>query len=407
MPSTIPRAPHIVFAGGGTGGHLFPGLAVAGELAKSWPEADITFVGGGKTFERRHVATAGYRYAAVPCRPLPRRPWHAMRFVADNVAGYWAARWLLREWRVSLVVGLGGYASAPMVRAAQNLRLPTVLLEANAVPGRATRWLAPGASLVCAAFPEISPFLKQGVRLRVTGTPIRPEFARDARSSNCRLPLAARSRQKQLLVLGGSGGAERMNETLPRTAYKLGAALRDWRIVHQTGAGQVAATQELYRKLGLEAVVVSFIDNLADVLRETHLAVSRGGGATLAELAATGTPAVVVPYAGATDDHQTENARRLVAAGACRLVAEHDAAARLDHRLIRALAPLVADAGERERMAARMRDLARPRAAEKIAAIVRELTQAPSIRHNRRVDAADGVAGRRRGELCGKASDGR
>lgn len=380
MLSTLPRAPHVVFAGGGTGGHLFPGLAVAEELTAGWPEASITFVGGGKSFERQHVAAAGHRYAAVPCRPLPRRPWHAMRFVADNLAGYWAARWLLREQRVALVVGLGGYASAAMVRAAQDQHLPTVLLEANAVPGRATRWLAPGASLVCAAFPEIAPFLKPGVRLRATGTPIRPQFAPAARPMNHRLPLAARPRQKQLLVLGGSGGARRLNEALPRTAYKLGAALRDWRIVHQTGDEQVAATQELYRKLGLDAVVVSFIDNMADVLRETDLAVSRGGGATLAELAATGTPAAVVPYAGATDDHQTHNARRFAAAEACRWVAEDDATARLDHRLARALAPLAADDGARERMAARMRDLARPFAAAEIAATVRELLHGAALR---------------------------
>ena len=366
------HAPHIVFAGGGTGGHLFPGLAVAQQLRTLLPEATLTFAGSGKLLEQQQVATAGFRYVTIPCRPAPRRPWQTVRFVADNFAGYCAARWLLREQHVSLVVGLGSYSSAATVRAAQSHHLPTVLLEANAVPGRATRWLAPGASLVCAAFAQIEPHLKMA-RVRVTGNPVRQEFLRAGRRAQPRLPMVANARKRQLVILGGSGGAERLNENLPRTCYKLGAALRNWQIVHQTGAGPVAATQELYMKLGIQAVVVSFIDNVADVLRASDLVVCRGGGTTLAELAVSATPAVVVPYAEATDDHQTENARRYAAEGACRLVVEHDPAARLDDRLVRTLRPLLTEPNQREQMSRHMQTLARPQAAQEIAGIIREL----------------------------------
>ncbi len=372
MAAAFPPTPHIVFAGGGTGGHLFPGLAVAEELLALAPSVTITFAGSGKPLEQEHVAGAGFRYVTIPSRPAPRKPWHAVRFVADNLAGYWAARWLLREQHVSLVVGLGSYSSAATVRAAQSYNLPTVLLEANAVPGRATRWLAGSASLTCAAFAQVESHLKPGARLRVTGTPVRRAFIRAGQKPQPRLPMASPS-SRQLTVLGGSGGSQRLNEVVPRALYKLGPALRDWQIVHQTGSGRVAETQELYQKLGLSAVVVSFIDNLPDVLRETDLVVCRGGGATLAELAVTGTPALVVPYAEASDDHQTENARRVAASGGCRMVAEEDPAARLDHRLSRALQPLVADDAERTRMAQRMRTLGRPQAAAEIAGLLREL----------------------------------
>jgi len=150
--------------------------------------------------------------------------------------------------------------------------------------------------------------------------------------------------------------------------------LESWLVVHQCGAGQVAQTQELYKKLGISAVVVSFIDNLPDVLRETDLVISRAGGGTLAELAVTATPAVLVPYGAAMDDHQTENARRFATAGACRLVPEDDPTARLDDRLVRALAPLITQDEQRVTMSRRMHALARPQAAEEVASIIRELT---------------------------------
>ena len=143
---------HIVFAGGGTGGHLFPGLAVAEKLSANRPGVRITFAGTGKPLERRHVAAAGFDYVSLPSRPLPRRASEAISFVVENVAGYFAAGRLLDEENVAGVVGLGGYASVPMGRAAARRRLPLVLLEQNVVPGKANRWLSRFASLVCTSF---------------------------------------------------------------------------------------------------------------------------------------------------------------------------------------------------------------------------------------------------------------
>ena len=147
------RPSHIVFAGGGTAGHLFPGLAVAARLRLLAPKLRITFIGTGRSFESERVIAAGHEYLALPCRPLPRRARETFRFLTDNLAGFYAARRFLREQSVSLVVGLGGYASAPAARAAISRRIPFILLSKTRCSGRATRWLArraaPGVRRIC------------------------------------------------------------------------------------------------------------------------------------------------------------------------------------------------------------------------------------------------------------------
>src|SRR5262245_11844891 len=172
MPSPL----HIVFAGGGTAGHLHPGLAVAAEVKARLPGVKITFVGGGRPVERHPVRAAAFQSVTLPSQPVPRNPFRAMRFITDTVAGYWASRWFLREHRVSLVVGLGGYASAATVRAATSRHIPTVLLEQNAVPSHVTRWLARSADMVCAGFDDVRAHLAPNIPLVITGNPARPAF---------------------------------------------------------------------------------------------------------------------------------------------------------------------------------------------------------------------------------------
>ena len=151
MPCSFP---HIVFSGGGTGGHLFPGLAVAERLRCDMPHARITFAGSGKDFEHRHVTRAGFEYVALDCHPLPKRPRHLPRFVTKNLSGLRAARRLIRREQVTLVVGLGGFASVVTARAATRSSIPLFLLEQNVVPGRANLWLSRWAETVCVAFED-------------------------------------------------------------------------------------------------------------------------------------------------------------------------------------------------------------------------------------------------------------
>ncbi|OHB70953.1 MAG: hypothetical protein A2V70_03975 [Planctomycetes bacterium RBG_13_63_9] len=367
---------HVVFAGGGTAGHLFPGLAVAEQLACRLPQVRITFVGSGKAFERRHVAASAFEYLAVPCRPLPRNAGQAISFIVHNLAGYLAAGRFLKEEQVDVVVGLGGYASVPAARAAKRRGVPLVLLEQNAVPGRATRWLARGAAfargaqLVCAAMAETRSALRCRCPVHVTGNPIRDAFqlhlSRHRRCEKAFSPIS-RSTAHRLVVLGGSGGAQSLNESVPRALYKTRRRLTGWQIIHQSGEAGLERTRELYRKLDLRATVAAFIDGLPRLLTATDLAVCRAGGTTLAELAAAGVPAVLLPYPHAADDHQRRNAKVYADAGGAVALDGRELSGRLDDHLADVLSELLDDPGRRAGMVAAMGRLARPRAASDVA----------------------------------------
>ena len=354
--------PHIVLTGGGTGGHLFPGLAVARQLVDKLPDVQITFVGSGKRFERDHVGREGFEYVAVPCRPLPRRARDAFSFFADNVAGYLAARSLLAEQQVAAVVGLGGFASVPTGRAAIRRRLPLILLEQNAVPGRATRWLARSASRVCVAFAAARSKLPGRAEIDVTGNPIRTGFPQTRGSSP----------NSSLLVLGGTNGARSLNENVPRALYKIRTKLGPRQILHQSGEPDLDATRQLYCKLGLAATVVPFIADMPEVLSGSHLAVCRAGGTTLAELAAAGLPAILLPYPHATDDHQRKNADVLSHAGGAITVDPRELPGRTDDHLAQTISQLLDNPAQWGRMSAAMVRMARPNAAADVAHIVLE-----------------------------------
>jgi UDP-N-acetylglucosamine--N-acetylmuramyl-(pentapeptide) pyrophosphoryl-undecaprenol N-acetylglucosamine transferase len=403
MPSPL----HIVLAGGGSAGRLHPGLAVAAHLKERLAGVRITFVGGGKPIERHPVRAAGFNYVTIPSQPVPRNPFLAMRFITDNVAGYWASRWFLKEHRASLVVGLGGYASAATVRAATSRGIPTVLLEQNAVPSHVTRWLARSADMVCAGFEDVRAHFSPDTPLVVTGNPARPAFERmyleqEARRTQQDVPSAgdisataaipvrstgdlaklAAGRERRLVVIGGADGARTINEYMPRALARLTDALRGWQVVHQSGEGQLQQTINRYRDMGVDALTVSFIDEMAPVMFASDLVVCRAGGTTLAELALAGVPAVLVPYPRDVEAYQLANADVVAAAGAAMVIDESSLEDPLDESLVDQLGPLLTDHERREAMATNMRSLARAEAAALITDTIRIIlgTAAGSIR---------------------------
>jgi UDP-N-acetylglucosamine--N-acetylmuramyl-(pentapeptide) pyrophosphoryl-undecaprenol N-acetylglucosamine transferase len=270
-----------------------------------------------------------------------------------------SARRFLRRLRVDAVVGLGGFASAPVAKAAESRKLPLVLLEQNAFPGRVNRWLAPRATLVCAAFDSVRSWLPRRARLLVTGTPVRSGFAR-------RMAVEP-ARTRLLVVLGGSRGAESLNHAVPHFARQIVEG--GWRIIHQSGETDAEGTRARYRSCGAAAEVRPFIDDMPGVLARAGLVVCRAGGTTLAELAVTGTPALACPYPNAADDHQRRNALEFAAAGACIVVDQRETN---DSRFGGVVSALIADAAQRERMSRAMRSLAHPEAAARIADLVLE-----------------------------------
>ncbi len=391
------RGPHIVFAGGGTPGNLYPGLAVAAHVAERIPDATITFIGSGRPQERHPVSAAGFGYAHLPSRGAPESALNAVRFVTDNVAGYWACRWYFRERDVSLVVGLGGAASAAAVRAGISRGVPTVMLEQNASPGRVTRWLASSATAVCVGFYETCAELPSSAPVIVTGNPARPAFERLHRqreswlSGFCTLNdkhdvpifadhgrIAADCEQddgavceQRLIVIGGAGGAQSINESMPTALARLRDQLTGWQIVHQSGEGQLQETEARYREAGVDALVVAFIDEMAPVMFDSDLAVCRSGGATLAELSLAGLPAVLVPYPPVKDAHMP-NAELFADAGAVTVVDETELGGTLVDELVVHLRPLLVERKLRQQMAAKMRSMARPQAAANVTEVICE-----------------------------------
>jgi UDP-N-acetylglucosamine--N-acetylmuramyl-(pentapeptide) pyrophosphoryl-undecaprenol N-acetylglucosamine transferase len=360
----------IVFTGGGTGGHLFPGLAVAAELAEGAPGLRITFAGTGKQLEQQAVRAAGFGYVAVPCRPLPRRPGDALRFLIDSIAGYRAALRLLRSRPVAVVVGLGGYGCVPVARAAVRHKVPLVLLEQNATLGRATRWLARWATVVCTAFEHTAVPPERGRALQVTGNPVRRGFVQE-RLGQGRGKADGSSRQ--LLVVGGSSGARTLNQYVPRVLGNLRPRLSGWEVLHQSGPVEWEATKGAYASLGIRADVVPFVDDMPALMARADLAVCRAGGTTLAELAASGLPAVLLPYPYAAGNHQRTNADVFSSAGGCVTVDERDWKGCLEEHLTGTISTLLADGTRRAAMSRAIARLARPDAARDVAALVADL----------------------------------
>lgn len=359
-------SPHLVIAGGGRLGNLFPGLAVAQRLGELCPQLELTFVGSGDASERHDALTACHNYLSVPAHALPRSPLESIRYLTDNTAGYWASRWLLGEKKASLLLGLGGPVSGVMARAAHSRGVPFVLLEQNARASRTARTLGRHAEAVCLAHADAQSGLPVESPLVVTGVPTRDEFSQIHSGA---LPATGNHEGgKQLLVLAGANGSRSdvLNRAVVAALARVRKNLDGWRIVHQAGRGQLQATELAYQAAGLDALVVSQLDEIATAYAASDLTICRAGASTLAELQAVGLPAIVVPDATVVDDHQAANAAACVSAGAAVMVAENGPEP-VEVSLARQLGQLLPNDVRRARMSQSARAIARPDAASRVA----------------------------------------
>lgn len=340
----------VLIAGGGTGGHVFPGLALADALRARGLR--VGFVGTPAGLEARAVPAAGYPIDLIPGRQVRGGGiGRALGGLAALATGVARARRLLAAHRPTLVVGVGGYASVAAVVAARLGRRPVVLMEQNAIPGLANRTLGRLARIVCLGFAEAAPFFPAGRSIH-TGNPIRPAVLA--------APPSPPHERTGLLVFGGSQGASHVNGAAVDALGRLGDAARGLRITHQTGAADQASVASSYAALGLDVRVEAFITDMGAAYRAADVVVARAGAMSCAEITAMGLPAVLVPYPYAADDHQRRNAEVLAAAGAAVVILDRE----LDgERLATALRPLVDDGETRRAMAGRARALGRPDAA--------------------------------------------
>jgi len=346
--------PLVVIAGGGTGGHLYPGLALADTLVGRG--LSVTFVGSAEGIEARVVPAAGYPFRVLPARQLRGGGLgRALAAVVATLRGALGALGLLRELKPRLVVGVGGYASVAVVMAAWLRRIPTLLLEQNVVPGAANRLLGRIARCICVGFDDSAAFFPEG-RVVHTGNPVR---------AGVLSPTGTRSDgQLGLLIFGGSAGARRINQATLEALRLLGASARRLAITHQTGVADVDETRAGYAAMGLAGRVEPFIADMGGAYAAADVVVARAGAMTCAELTAVGLPAVLVPYPYATDDHQRRNAEVLVRAGAAEMILDRELSG---ERLAAALQTLTDDPARRAAMAARARALGRPDAADRVA----------------------------------------
>lgn len=356
----------VVIAGGGTGGHLYPGLAVARALVARVPEARVSFAGTARGLEARVVPLEGFpldliRSAGLKGKSVVMR----LRGAALLPVGLLDAWRLLSARRPHVVVGVGGYSSGPVVLLAALRGTATMVLEQNAVPGLANRWLAPFVGAAAVTYDGTLPhFRGKGF---VAGNPVRPEFV-------CASDAPRGSHPPRVLVIGGSQGAHALNVAITAAAPELVRRCPDIEIVHQTGHRDQEWVREQYRAAGIPARAVVFLDAVAAEMIAADVVVSRAGATTLAELAALGRPAILVPLPTATDDHQRHNAQVLLDLGAARLVDERAlAGADGPSQLTDAIVDLIADPAARATMSTAMRSVARPEAASVIVSRLLEL----------------------------------
>jgi UDP-N-acetylglucosamine--N-acetylmuramyl-(pentapeptide) pyrophosphoryl-undecaprenol N-acetylglucosamine transferase len=291
--------------------------------------------------------------------------------IPAGLADAWA---LLSRRRPNVVVGVGGYSSGPVVLAAALRGIPTMLLEQNAVPGLTNRTLARVVRAAALTYDDVNNYF--GRKAFVTGNPVRPEFFSlpiDNRQSATADRQSAIGNGPRLLILGGSQGAHAINVAMVEAAAELGRRHPGIQIVHQTGQRDLAAVREGYERAGINARAESFLDGVAGEMTSADLVICRAGATTLAELAAVGRPAVLVPFPGATDDHQRKNAQVLADAGAAVLLEQQHLNL---GTLGAAVAELLNDATRRERMSAAMKKFARPVAAAQIVDRLLELAAA-------------------------------
>ncbi len=346
----------ILLVGGGTGGHVFPMIAVADELSRIAPEVRLCFVGTERGIESQVVVERGYTLELMRVEPIRGRGFFGgLAGVKRAAASIPEARTLLQCFRPKVVFSIGGYAAGPVSLAARTMSIPLALMEPNSVIGLANRLMAPWVQRAYTCFPEVEKYFPSGSVMR-TGVAIRQGFSpRDYGYDGQVL---------RVLVLGGSQGAKSLNETLPKALAGCSVALR---VVHQAGKGNDAQVRQLYTSVGADpgsVEVVPFINDMPTALAEADLVVGRSGAGAVSEICAVGRPSLLVPYPYASGDHQFKNAQSLVERGAAVCVRSDEATV---ETLSRMIDELVADPKRLPEMARVASELGKPEAAEVVA----------------------------------------
>lgn len=320
-------AKRYIFGAGGTSGHINPALAIADHIRLLEPDADIMFCGMENGLEQEMTSRAGYQMKIIRALSIPgQRRRRLFRFLKENTSGFLESRKLIKHFQPDAVIGTGGYVSGPLVMAAIWSRVPVLLHEQNAYPGRANRFLAPYTRSVCISFAESGKYFSKGTRLVLSGNPVKPEFFLAERES-AREKLGIPDHTFLILLLGGSLGANSLTNTVialaDEPAWQTLRESHDVRIQMSTGIEK--ASEFLSKVNAVDGVTAApYLHDVEDWMAAADLFIGRAGAMTCAELAATGTPSLLVPYPFAANDHQTFNATSMENAGAAEMIQDKD-----------------------------------------------------------------------------------
>ena len=348
----------LLIAGGGTGGHLFPGVALVEELLHRSSSNKVMFVGTRRGIEARVIPELGYPIEYIDVQGLKGKG------LVSRLQGFFKLPLslvqsfsILRKFKPNVVVGVGGYASGPMILAAWLSRIPTVVLEQNTVPGITNRLAARFASRVVAMFEESKSYFP-GARVEVLGNPIRRSLL-----ESFQRPFEQPQDKFRVLVLGGSQGARMLNTRMGEAALSLKEQIPNLQICHQTGKNDEEAVRKVYQEVGVDAEVLPFIKDMSGAYLSANLIVCRAGATTLAEVGVAHRPAILVPFPYATDNHQEKNGAAMVAAGAAEMIIESDLTA---EKLASSIVRLAKDPDKLQQMQQATAQFGRPEAAQVI-----------------------------------------
>jgi UDP-N-acetylglucosamine--N-acetylmuramyl-(pentapeptide) pyrophosphoryl-undecaprenol N-acetylglucosamine transferase len=309
---------HVVIAGGGTGGHLFPGIAIAEEFLARDKQTEVLFVGTKRGIENKLLSRIGYPLKTIDIEGVKGRGGKAL------VKGFyripqsmWQSRRILNEFRPQIVIGVGGYASGPAVLAAYFMGIPTAIAEQNIIPGITNRILGKIADKIFVTYAETAGWFSRS-RVILSGNPVRAALA------GVRSVRKEKKSFRQLLIFGGSQGAMAINRSVVEMLPQLKKMKTEIHILHQTGAGDLEAVREAYSRYGIDAEVSPFIVDMAEAYERADLIICRAGATSLAEITAAGKVSILIPFPFAANDHQTKNARALADAGAAILISESE-----------------------------------------------------------------------------------
>lgn len=355
---------HYLVSGGGTGGHIFPALSIANEIRRRYPAAEILFVGAEGRMEMERVPAAGYEIKGLPVCGFDRK--HLLRNV-KVLFKLWKsirlAKKILKDFKPDIAIGVGGYASGPMLKAAQKKGIPTLLQEQNSYAGVTNKLLAKNAKCICVAYEGMERFFPED-KIVLTGNPVRRNLLEcNATQEEARKAMGIDPEKATILIIGGSLGARTVNESIIGGLEKLGAAADDVQVVWQTGKFYDQQCKEALAKSGVKNVIqMPFISNMDMAYRAADLVISRAGASSISELQLLGKPSILVPSPNVAEDHQTKNALALANRDAAIMVTDAEA----PEKLVDAMLATVNDEDKLHSLSANVLRMALLNSAERI-----------------------------------------